>query len=117
MSKTKHKKPRSDKPYTRERRLRLLAARLGFELVMPRCAKQRRIAGTGPCLLVPIGVGISLEEAEKFLNDKISAGAKLAPLAAVQGRCGISRETTPVFLSTGYAPEKDDRGDQGNTRH
>jgi hypothetical protein len=44
------------------RRLRILASRLGYELVMPRHAAQRYLAGTGPYLLVKHGTGQSLIE-------------------------------------------------------
>ena len=109
------KKTKSDY-CTRVRRLRLFASRIGLEVVQPMFADQRKIAGTGPFLLVPSGSGIALEEAERVVQDKINAGAELAPLAAVTKRCGIHRETTLVFRSTGYMPEKDDdRGE--DTRH
>jgi hypothetical protein len=46
----------------------------GLELFMPMNAKQRRIAGRGPFLLVP------------KIKDE---GAKLLPLSIVTKRCGI----------------------------
>jgi hypothetical protein len=61
---------------TRIRRLRILAKRLGCELVQPWMAEQRNI---GPFHLIEHGSGVHLDTIEKLLNDKIAAGAKLRP--------------------------------------
>ena len=82
MNVIKFKPPRrrrSNNYETQIKRLRILAARLGYALVLPWCAEQRGVPGHGPWVLVRHGTGLNLDEIEQILRDKVRAGAALRP--------------------------------------
>ena len=73
MSKVlKFKRPRRRRNHEEERvkRLRIVASRLGYELVRPWCAAKRDIPGHGPYLLVPHHSGLNIDEVEQILASK-----------------------------------------------
>jgi hypothetical protein len=59
---------RSSAEWERVKRLRIVARKLGYEVVSPWCAEQRNIPGHGPYLLVRHGTGLSIDEIEEIIR-------------------------------------------------
>jgi hypothetical protein len=59
---------RSSAEWERVKRLRIVARKLGYEVVSPWCAEQRNIPGHGPYLLVRHGTGLNIDEIEEIIR-------------------------------------------------
>jgi hypothetical protein len=68
-------RPRSDAIWEREKRLRIVAKKLGYELVRPWCAEKRNIPGHGRYPLVQHVTGLSIAVGQRQLV-RLVAGAR-----------------------------------------